>query len=98
MIYANINPDEPSISLIKEGTGLDNLDKSFKMLEPWSILLDLGHFSTYNYNYLLMTLSDFKDISEKTMARTLLHLAYNHTGYDDQTSRIVYNTFEANKK
>ena len=97
-MFANTNSEEPSISLFKEGTGLDNLDKAYRMLEPWQLLLDLGHFCSYNYNYLLMTLSDFKDINEKTMAKTLLHLAFNHTGTDDQTARIVYNTFEANKK
>ena len=56
LLYANSNPDEPSVSLIKEGTGLDNLDKASKMLEPWQLLLDLGHMSTYNYNYLVMSL------------------------------------------
>ena len=97
-MHENTNSEEPSISLFKEGTGLDNLDKAYKMLEPWQLLLDLGHFCSYNYSYLLMTLSDFKDINEKTMARTLLYLALNHTGTDDLTARIVYNTFEANKK
>lgn len=98
LMHENTNSEDPSISLIKEGSGLDNLDKAHKMLEPWQLLLDLGHFSTYHYNYLLMTLSDFKDINEKIMARTLLHLAFHHTGQDDQTSRVIYTTFEANKK
>jgi hypothetical protein len=44
------------VSLIKEGTGLDNLDKASKMLEPWQVLLDLGHYASYNYNYLLIAL------------------------------------------
>ena len=60
--------------------------------------MDLGHYSTYNYNYLLMALQDFKDINEKTMVKTLLYLSLHHTGTDDPNSRIVYNTFEANKK
>jgi Holliday junction resolvasome RuvABC ATP-dependent DNA helicase subunit len=68
------------------------------MLEPWQVLLDLGHFSSYNYNYLLKILEDFKDINEKTMARTLLNLSINHTGIDDLTTRIIQNTYEANKK
>lgn len=97
-MFANTTQEEPSISLIKEGNGLDNLDKSYKMLEPWQILNDLGHFCSYNYNYLVKTLDDFKEINERTMARTLLNLSVNHTGYDDMTSRIVYTTFEANKK
>jgi hypothetical protein len=98
LIYANSNPDEPSISLFKDGVGLDFLDKSYKMLEPWQLLLDLGHLSSYNYNLLLKTLEDFKDISERTMARTLLQLSLNHTGTDDLNTRILMNTFEANKK
>ena len=53
------------------------------MVEPWQILVDIGHYVTYNYNYLLMTLSEFKDFNEFTMAKTLLNLALHHTGYDD---------------
>lgn len=80
----NISTEEIcSLSLLKDGSGLEHLDKANKVLEPWEILLDLGHFSTYNYNYLISTLSDFKDINEKIMARTLLRLSLNHTGYDD---------------
>jgi hypothetical protein len=97
-LYANSNVDEPSVSLIKEGTGLDNLDKSHKMLEPWQLLLDLGHMSTYNYNYLLMALQEFRDINERVMVKTLLQLAVHNTGTDDPHTRVVYNTFEANKK
>lgn len=44
-----------------------------------------------------MALSDYKDINELKMANTILHLSLNHTGNDDLQSRIVYNTFEANK-
>lgn len=45
-----------------------------------------------------MTLQDFKDINERTMAKTLLQLSLHHTGCDDQVSRILYKTFEASKK
>lgn len=45
--------------------------------------MDLGHFCTYNYNYLVMTLSDFKEMNEKIIARTLLWLSFHHTGADD---------------
>jgi hypothetical protein len=83
LLFASTSPEDPSISLIKEGTGLDSLDKSYKILEPWQVLIDLGHFCTYNYNYLLKILEEFKDINEKTMAKTLLYLAQNHTGMDD---------------
>jgi len=49
-------------------------------LEPWQFLNDLGHFASYNYSYLLKVLEDFKDINERTMARTLINLSINHTG------------------
>jgi hypothetical protein len=32
------------------------------------------------------------------MVKTLLYLSLHNTGTDDPNSRIVYNTFEANKK
>ena len=31
------------------------------------------------------------------MAETILHLSIHYQGKDDQTSKIVYNTFESNK-
>jgi len=93
-----VSPEEPSISLLRDGNGIDDLDKSYKMLEPWQILIDLGHYCSYNHNYLLKVLEDFKDINEKGMARTLLYLSQNHTGTDDQTTRIAYSTFESCKK
>ncbi len=68
------------------------------MVEPWQVLVDIGHYVTYNYNYLLMTLSEFKDFNEFTMAKTLLNLALHHTGYDDFQSRVIYQTFELTKK
>jgi hypothetical protein len=89
LMFENSHVDDPSISLFKEGNGIDNLDKSYKMLEPWHLLLELGHMSSYNYNQLLKILEDFKDINEKTMTRTLLNLAVNHTGQDDQASKIA---------
>lgn len=92
------NHDDSTLEMMKEGTGLDYLDKANKVLEPWEVLLDLGHYATYNYNYLLNCLTDFKDINEKVMARTILHLSLNHTGYDDLNSRVVYTLYESNKK
>lgn len=81
LMYANTLIEDPSISLTKDGNGIDHLDKCYKMLEPWQLLVDLGHFSSYNYNYLLKTLEDFKEhMNEKMMARNLINLAINHTG------------------
>ena len=82
-MFGNTSSEEPSISFLRDGNGIDSLEKSFKMLEPWQLLIDLGHFSSYNYNFLVKALEDFRDINEKTMARTLLYLAVNHTGVDD---------------
>jgi len=78
--------------------GLDHLDKSFKLLEPWQVLLELGYYTSYNYNYLVKALEDFRDINEKTMARTLLMLSLNNTGQDDSNSRIAQNILEASKR
>jgi hypothetical protein len=82
-MFSNTLNEEPSYSLLKEGSGLDHLDKACRMVKPWQLLLDLGHYASYNYNYLVMTLQDFKDINEKTMAKTLIYLSLNHTGCDD---------------
>jgi len=35
LLSANTSTDDPSISLTKEGTGLESLDKSYKILQPW---------------------------------------------------------------
>lgn len=91
--------DESSLSMLREGTGLDFLDKTFKVLKPWEVLLDIGPQATNDYNGVLMNIfSDFKDISEKTMAQTLLHLSLNHTCSLDQTSRMVYSLYDECKK
>ena len=98
LIHSNASVDDPSISLIKDGVGLDNLDKSYRMLEPWQVLIDLGHYSTYNHTYLLKVLEEFKDMNELRMAKTLLYLSQNHSGTEDQLTRIAYSTYEACKK
>lgn len=59
---------------------LESLDKASKTIEPWEILLDLGHYLSYNYNQLLSALTEFKEINEKVMARTLLKLSFYNTG------------------
>ena len=51
-------------------------------MQPWEVLLDLGHYCSFDYQVLSMALQDFKDINERTMANTILHLALNHTGQD----------------
>lgn len=73
----NQNPtfEDPANSLIRLGSGLSHLPQVSKLLEPWEVLIDLGHYSSYNYQMLTMALQDFKDINEKTMAYMLLHLS-----------------------
>ena len=41
-------------------------------MEPWEVLQDLGYYNTFDYQLLTMVLQDFKDISERTMANTIL--------------------------
>lgn len=83
LIRSNANVDDPSVCLIKDGSGFEHLDKISKVMEPWELLLDLGHYSSYNYQILNMALQDFRDINEKTMASTILQLAIHHQGEDD---------------
>ena len=42
------------------------------------------------YDFLLKTLSEFKGADEKTIAKTILMLAYHHSGKDDHISKITY--------
>jgi len=72
LMCSNANIDDPSVCLTKDGSGFEHLDKISKVMEPWELLLDLGHYSSYNYQILNMALQDFRDINEKTMASTIL--------------------------
>lgn len=76
---------------------MEHLETVKAVLQPWEILLDIGHNSTYMYDFLLKALSEFKSIDEKTMALTILHLAVNYNGQEDATSRLVYALYETNK-
>lgn len=86
-----------SHNILREGCGLENLEFVHKMIQPWEVLIDIGHSSSYMYEFLIKTLQEFKGIDEKTMALTILQLSINHQGKDDHVSKIVYNTFESNK-
>ena len=69
-----------------------------KLMQPWEMLMDLGHVSNNsNYQLLTMVLQDFKDINESTMANTILHLAINNSGEEPCQTRIAVNAFKANK-
>jgi hypothetical protein len=71
------------LSLFNESGGCESLDKAHKILEPWELLLDMGPFATVNYSHLMSILSEFKEMNEKTMAKTILNLAFHHTGSHD---------------
>ena len=97
LITQNPSPDDPSNALLRNGSGLEHLSHANKVLEPWEVLLDLGHFISFNYQQLIMALQDFKDINERAMANMILQLSLHNSGQDTSQSRIVLNTFEANK-
>lgn len=97
LISLNPTLEDPANSLIRLGSGLNHLSQVSKLLEPWEVLIDLGHYSSFNYQMLSTALQDFKDINEKTMANMLLHLAVHYSGQDDLQSRIVFGLFEVNK-
>ena len=42
--------------MIRIGSGLNHLTQVQKLLEPWEVLIDLGHYSSYNYQMLSMAL------------------------------------------
>jgi hypothetical protein len=95
----NQNPtlEDPANSLIRLGSGLSHLPQVNKMLDPWQVLIDLGHYSSYNYSMLTLALQDFKDITEKTMAYMLLHLSRHFSGTDTPDTRLVFCLYEINK-
>lgn len=97
LISLNPTLEDPANSLIRLGSGLNHLSQASKLLEPWEVLIDLGHYSSINYQMLSNALQDFKDINEKTMANMLLHLAVHYSGQDDLQSRIAFGLFEVNK-
>ena len=97
LVCQNPTLEDPAHAFVRLGSGLHNLTQASKLVEPWEVLIDLGHFSSFNYQILSLTLQDFKEINERTMAQMLLHLSIHFSGQDDQTSRIVFGLYEANK-
>jgi len=39
-----------------DGSGLEHLEFANKVLQPWELLLDIGHNSSYMYDFLQKTL------------------------------------------
>lgn len=97
LVTQNPSVDEPSNAIIRNGSGLEHLTLASRILEPWEVLLDLGHHISFNYQQLIMALQDFKDIDERDMASMILHLSLHNTGQDTSQSRIALSCFEANK-
>lgn len=93
----NSSIELPSFNILREGCGLEHLELVHKILQPWEVLIDVGHSSSYQYDFLVKILSEFKNIDTKCMAETILQLAIHHQGKDDHIQKIVYNTFESNK-
>lgn len=72
LLSQNPSPDDPTNSLIRIGSDFEHLMQASKIMQPWEVLLDLGHYSSFDYQVLNMALQDFKDINERTMANTIL--------------------------
>ena len=72
LLNQNPSAEDPSFSLIKTGSDFDSLTKVSNFMQPWEVLQDLGYYSNFDYQVLTMVLQDFKDISERTMANTIL--------------------------
>lgn len=66
-------------------------------MQPWEVFEDLGYYSTFDYQVLTMILQDFKDINERTMANTILHLALKKSGEEGAPTKIAFNAFKSNK-
>lgn len=49
LLSMNPSQEDPSYSLLRQGSGLEHLEHVSKFQEPWELLLDLGHFSSFNY-------------------------------------------------
>jgi hypothetical protein len=49
LITQNPSLDEPSNAIIRNGSCLEHLSQTSRILEPWEVLLDLGHHVSYNY-------------------------------------------------
>lgn len=97
LLHQNPSQEDPSCALIKAGSDFDSLMRVSKFLQPWEVLEDLGYFNNQDYNLLTMVLQDFKDINERTMANTLVHLALKNSGEEFYQTRIACNAFKANK-
>lgn len=52
----NSHNDLPSYNLMMDGSGLEHLEFANKVLQPWELLLDIGHNSSYMYDFLQKTL------------------------------------------
>jgi hypothetical protein len=94
----NCHPEMPTHCFLREGNGLDDFEFARNVIKPWEILVDLGHNASHNFDFLVKSLAEFKGLEEIEIAETLLQLAVNHSSKEDATSKLICNTFEANRE
>ena len=87
-----------SYPLLKDSIGVDKLEKSNKMVDLWQTLVELGHYVSFNYNYLQQVFKDYLHLKEPELAKNLIMLSINYHGVDDQNSKIALAIYDANKK
>ena len=49
LINQNPTLEDPTNSMMRVGSGLNHLIQTQKLIEPWEVLIDLGHYASYNY-------------------------------------------------
>ena len=56
LVAQNPSMEDPSASMIKAGSDMDHLCTVSKFMQPWQVLLDLGHYSNFDYQVLSLAL------------------------------------------
>ena len=49
LLSQNPSQDDPTNSMIRTGSDFENLQIVSKIMQPWEVLLDLGHYSSFDY-------------------------------------------------
>jgi hypothetical protein len=63
-LQLNSHPEILPFNFFREGGGLDEFLDIQNLLEPWEILLDLGHSYSHSFDSLMRALSEFKNLDE----------------------------------
>ena len=56
LIFQNPSAEDPSNSLIRTGSDFEYLCQINKFMQPWEVLLDLGHYCSFDFQVLTMAL------------------------------------------